>query len=409
MLKPKLIILIGSVLLAFCVYSVVSAAPVSQLFRSIVPVSDNTYYIGTTTPSNLRYNGVFNNLTVSGTCTGCGTGAPFAWTVQSWGVSTSTTLGFLNGFLSTASSTFTGGFLANAGTTTNATSTSFAISSIASSLLKTNASGSVIPAISGTDYEAALTKGNLTASSPLSLSATRQVIGGAAALSWDFSIGNTWTGAQIFDTITRSTTTSATTTSLFSTTASSTNLFASAFDFGSSILSLVANTITAGARAILDFGAAIGLEIPNSSSPTMGPAGRIALDTTSNNLIVATTTTGHFVAASATTTLYGLSVASTSPDFINGGVIELPAHHLAQVATAIICKVDAGTSVVINLSNEAGTSDTNIITCTATSNQYALTSNSSYAAYAVSRLEVGAITGAVDYLTIRVVGYRTSD
>ncbi|MBU6214370.1 DUF5011 domain-containing protein [Patescibacteria group bacterium] len=36
-----------------------------------------------------------------------GTGAPFAWTPTSWGVSTSTTLGFLNGFISTASSTFT--------------------------------------------------------------------------------------------------------------------------------------------------------------------------------------------------------------------------------------------------------------------------------------------------------------
>lgn len=52
-------------------------------------------------------NGYFTNLTV-GSCTGCGVGGggTFSWTPQSWGNSTSTTLGFLNGFLSTASSTF---------------------------------------------------------------------------------------------------------------------------------------------------------------------------------------------------------------------------------------------------------------------------------------------------------------
>jgi len=40
-------------------------------------------------------------------------------------------------------------------TGTRATTTSFAISGISSSLLKTNASGSVVPAVSGTDYQAA--------------------------------------------------------------------------------------------------------------------------------------------------------------------------------------------------------------------------------------------------------------
>ena len=44
--------------------------------------------------------------------------------------------------------------------------------------------------------EPALTKGNLTATSPISLSATRQVIGGAVAVSWDFAVANTFTGAQ---------------------------------------------------------------------------------------------------------------------------------------------------------------------------------------------------------------------
>lgn len=117
--------LLALAVILFGYVSVVHAAPYFRQEAGLVPLSDNTYYIGTTTPSNLRYNGVFNNLTVSGTCTGCGSGSLFAWTVQSYGVSTSTTLGFLNGFLSTASSTFTGGFLANLSTTTSATTTNF--------------------------------------------------------------------------------------------------------------------------------------------------------------------------------------------------------------------------------------------------------------------------------------------
>lgn len=49
-------------------------------------------------------------------------GAPFAWTPTSYGVSTSTTLGFLNGFTSAASSTVSSNFFVT-GTTTIATTT----------------------------------------------------------------------------------------------------------------------------------------------------------------------------------------------------------------------------------------------------------------------------------------------
>lgn len=38
--------------------------------------------------------------------------------------------------------------------------------------------------------------GTLSATSPLSLSASRALVGGSAALSWDFSVANTWTGLQ---------------------------------------------------------------------------------------------------------------------------------------------------------------------------------------------------------------------
>jgi uncharacterized LabA/DUF88 family protein len=91
--------------------------------------------------TNLLEGSTFTNTTISGPlasfdriCLGgdCetswpsgGSGDAFPFSVTAYGVSTSTTIGLLNGFLSTASSTFTGGFIANQSTTTNATSTNF--------------------------------------------------------------------------------------------------------------------------------------------------------------------------------------------------------------------------------------------------------------------------------------------
>ena len=58
------------------------------------------------------------DLTVSGICTGCGAGSSFAWTPTANGNATSTTLIFNNGFISTASSTFSVRFNATYASTT---------------------------------------------------------------------------------------------------------------------------------------------------------------------------------------------------------------------------------------------------------------------------------------------------
>ena len=91
--------------LLFLAPSFVFAAPYYSQQRSLVPV-DGTENIGTSTaPLDFGY---FNTVCLTAdTCktTWPTAGAAFAWTPQSWGNSTSTTLGFLNGFLSTASST----------------------------------------------------------------------------------------------------------------------------------------------------------------------------------------------------------------------------------------------------------------------------------------------------------------
>src|SRR3990167_7518094 len=78
-------------------------APVATIMRSILPETDNTYDLGSTTPAAEWKNVYTKNLTVSGTCTGCGSGSAFAWTPTSYGNSNSTLLQFLEGFMSNSS------------------------------------------------------------------------------------------------------------------------------------------------------------------------------------------------------------------------------------------------------------------------------------------------------------------
>lgn len=150
-------------------------------------------------------------------------------------------------------------------------------------------------------------------------------------------------------------------------------------------------------------------KLPSTTSFTGFDAGSLAFDTTSGNLLMGTTTgaSANVVIASATTTLYAFAMASTSPDFLSGGIVEIPSHFLPQVVTGVICDADAGTSVVINLSD--GTNDTNTATCTTTETQFPITTNNTFTAYEDIRLEIGTVTGAVDRLSIRFIGYRTSN
>ncbi len=98
------------------------AAPVSNIYRSIVPEADNTYYIGTTSPSNFRYNGNFNNLTVTGTCTGCGSSSgQDVWqtVANNQYITPTTTLGaILNASSTIGDGTQAGGLTINGGATT---------------------------------------------------------------------------------------------------------------------------------------------------------------------------------------------------------------------------------------------------------------------------------------------------
>ena len=113
-IKPFIIslLIIASLFVAF---ERASAQTIFNVFRSILPETDSKFYLGTTTPSTRAWLSVITDqlcLTADTCRTTWPTGGSgtFSWTPTSYGVSTSTTLGFLNGFLSTASSTINSSF-----------------------------------------------------------------------------------------------------------------------------------------------------------------------------------------------------------------------------------------------------------------------------------------------------------
>src|SRR3989338_864342 len=130
--------------------SLVSASSLSFGNATGTNATTTNFFSTTASSTNLfATTGNIGTLTV-GSCTGCGnSGADFPFTVTGYGVSTSTTLGFLQGFLSTASSTIdsnlriTGNLLVNGNsTTTNATTTNlFSTTASSTNLYSTNLFG----------------------------------------------------------------------------------------------------------------------------------------------------------------------------------------------------------------------------------------------------------------------------
>ena len=105
-IKQKKILILAGIILAGVLgfssgFGFFNSPPVGSpsvgYFRSILPSSNSTYEIGTSTKAFLR--GTFDELCLTGdsckTSWPTGGSGTFSWTPQSWGNSTSTTLGFL--------------------------------------------------------------------------------------------------------------------------------------------------------------------------------------------------------------------------------------------------------------------------------------------------------------------------
>lgn len=183
-------------------------------------------------------------------------------------------------------------------------------------------------------------------------------------------------------------------------------------------LSVHGNTLISGnltvagliATSSINFGDAVSLEIPNGTGNTFSDIGQIAFDTTDNQFLVGTSTQNNPRVIPTIHRLWGATVASTSPDLISGGRIWLPPQRDGFVVKEIHCAVDGGTSIVINISNSGGTTDSETVTCDADgATDTDITTNPVYTAGSLNSLELGTKTGTVDYLTFSVWGVYTRE
>ncbi len=103
-MKKYLYFIIGTLFFAGIAY----AAPTYTYQTNLLPLANDTYDLGSTSPALEWKNLYAKNITLTGTCTGCGTGSPFPFTPSTNYNATSTVIGFLGGLFSNSSTTLNG-------------------------------------------------------------------------------------------------------------------------------------------------------------------------------------------------------------------------------------------------------------------------------------------------------------
>lgn len=139
----------------------------------------------------------------------------------------------------------------------------------------------------------------------------------------------------------------------------------------------------------------LGSAVVNSSLTSLGTI--VTGVWTGTDVAVANGGTG-----SSTIKVWSVTVASTSPSFIAGGLLPIPFDFQAYTMARIACKVEGGTNKVIAI-EDASANSTEDITCTtsATTDDGSIT-NAAVTALEEMFIDFGATSGAVDYVTITV-------
>jgi hypothetical protein len=165
-------------------------------------------------------------------------------------------------------------------------------------------------------------------------------------------------------------------------------------------------TITA--TGVIDFGGATSFEVPNGTGMTFSAAGQMYFDTTDNQIQIASASANTPRVIPTMQKLWSFAVASTSNEWFNGGRIPLPIQRDKYNISEIYCATDvAESSVVVNVSNMAGTYDTETLTADYDGqSDTSIDTNSSYFEFtlASSSLEIGAITSTPNWLTCSIYG-----
>ena len=155
-----------------------------------------------------------------------------------------------------------------------------------------------------------------------------------------------------------------------------------------------------------DYGGATSFEIPNAAAPVVDTLGEIGLDTTDDQIIVMGATAKVIPTKFK---IWSATIASTSPAFIDGGLLAVPVHLDGYTMTEIRCKVDGGTSKIIAV-EDASANTTEDITCatTVTSDDGSITNATATAAEEMY-IDFGAVSGAVNTVSISVFGTFTRE
>lgn len=149
------------------------------------------------------------------------------------------------------------------------------------------------------------------------------------------------------------------------------------------------------------------LDIPSSATLTLSNEGEFGLDTTDDQLRLHDGEAER-VYAREHHRIFSVTVASTSPAFVSGGVLPIPPERDGYELTEFHCYVKNGTSIIMNVSD--GTNDTETITCNTTiSTDTDVATNDTFTAGELAELQFGTITGTPDYLTFTAYGHITNE
>lgn len=402
----------------------------------------STWILGTST-----MNGVFNNITINGSCTGCpagGSGAESGWryttpvirlstSTDVVGIGTTTprvklfvngsttvsdtlAIGSLQGLLKASSTT--GGY-SIIGTATSGVDYEFPLTFSAPMLRNSNTISLGISAVSSSRA--------INTTAPIfgggDLSADRTLVLGIDAVSSSRAIntsgfitggGNLSADRTLTLSITPVSTTRAINTSGFITgggdlsadrtltlsitPVSSTRAINTSGNLsGGGDLSADRTLVLTPSVTTTNIYATSTLQIPNGTAPVLSAAGMIALDTSDDQLLVQGNGTTTLRAFPIEQSLFGVTIASSS--LLNGVVIPIP--KLIDQERQILkfsCLATGGTSVAVTVSSTAS------ITCGTTYTSSTVSANNVFHEGDTWSLNIGVVTGNVDYLSFEARG-----
>ena len=145
------------------------------------------------------------------------------------------------------------------------------------------------------------------------------------------------------------------------------------------------------------------MEIPNATAPTVDAAGELALDTTSDTIRV-------FGASERVIPYWNEKCFTMASTTWATGFIDIPLWFPAKAVTVtdVYCAVDGGTSIPITFGD--GTNDFEAVTCDADGQaDDGSIANGTFTANERFQVDLGTVTGAVNYLNACITYSITAD